>query len=87
MSNHALILHLASGGEPLVFALSEKAAKSLAGRLTVLMSSGGVDNPELADGSTVSVNFGLVATAHLAELPAHTRVYGSAKGAAHGFGT
>ncbi|MGQ0839662.1 hypothetical protein [Actinokineospora sp.] len=85
-SRHALILHLASGGEPLVFALSAKSAKSLAPRLPVLLTSGGVDTPELEDGTTVAVNFGHVVTAHLDDLPAHVRVYGSPNKRT-GFGT
>ncbi|PPK65938.1 hypothetical protein V5P93_000168 [Actinokineospora auranticolor] len=76
-TRHALILHLASGGEPLVYALSDRAAKSLAPRLPVLMASAGVDTPELADGTNAAINFGHVASAHLDTLPAHVRVYGS----------
>ncbi|WP_051386196.1 hypothetical protein [Actinokineospora inagensis] len=83
---HALVLHLASGGEPLVYQLSERSALSLTGRLPVLMSSGGVDNPELADGTSASINFGTVASAHLDRLPAHVRVYGSPDNRTHGFG-
>jgi hypothetical protein len=79
MSNHALILHLAGRAEPLVFALSEKSAKSLVSRLPVLMGSAGVDNPELADGRTVAINFGQVATAHIAELAHNQQAYGTAK--------
>lgn len=73
----ALVLHVAGSGEPLVFALSDKGAKSLASRLGPLMNSGGVDNPELADGSVVSINFGHVVSAHLDDLPPLGRVYGS----------
>ncbi|GGS17839.1 MULTISPECIES: hypothetical protein [Actinokineospora] len=79
MSNHALILHLTGRPEPLVFALSDKSAKSLMTRLPVLMGSAGVDSPELADGSTVAINFGLVATAHIEELPLNQQAYGSPK--------
>jgi hypothetical protein len=81
---NALVLHLASGGEPLVYALSVAAAKGLAGRLQTLMSSGAVDTPELEDGSTATINFALIATAHFDELPP-TRVYGSAKRTERGF--
>ncbi|GLW91955.1 hypothetical protein [Actinokineospora globicatena] len=83
---HALILHLASGGEPLIFSLSERSAKSLTSRLPVLMASGGVDTPELADGTTAAVNFGHVASAHLDTLPAHVKVYGTPSKRSHGFG-
>ncbi|WP_285505107.1 hypothetical protein [Actinokineospora sp. NBRC 105648] len=85
-SRQALLLHLASGGEPLVFSLSDKSAKSLAARLPVLLGSGGVDTLELADGTTVAVSFAHVATAHLDVLPAHVRVYGTPNKKS-GFGT
>jgi hypothetical protein len=84
-SKRALVLHVAGGGEPLVFALSDRGAKSLAGRLGPLMNSGGVDSPELADGSTVTVNFAHVVSAHLDELPPLGRVYGSVTNRGHGF--
>lgn len=79
MSNRALILHLTGRAEPLVFALSDKSAKSLANRLPVLMGSAGVDTPELADGSTVAINFGHVATAHIDDLPINQDAYGRVK--------
>jgi hypothetical protein len=84
-NKRALVLHVAGGAEPLVFALSEKAAKTLVGRLGTLMNSGGVDTPELADGSTVAINFGHVVSAHLDELPPLGRVYGSVTHRGHGF--
>ncbi|MBM7771197.1 hypothetical protein JOD54_001401 [Actinokineospora baliensis] len=83
---HALFLHLSSGGEPLIFSLSERSAKSLGPRLPVLMASGGVDTPELADGTSAAINFGHVASAHLDSLPAHVRVYGTPSNRTHGFG-
>jgi len=86
-AKRALVLHVAGGGEPLVFALSEKGAKSLMNRLGALLNSGGVDTPELADGSTVAVNFGHVVSAHLDELPPLGRVYGSITHRGHGFNT
>jgi hypothetical protein len=85
-SQRNLILHLAAKGEPLVFALSVKSAKSVRNRLSVLMASGGVDTLELEDGNSVSVNFTLVVTAHLDELPANVRAYGSANRKQTGFG-
>jgi hypothetical protein len=76
---NALVLHLASGGEPMVYALSEAAAKGLSGRLQTLMSSGSVDTPELENGAHVTINFGQVAIAHFDELPPMSNVVGSAK--------
>jgi hypothetical protein len=82
---NALVVHLASGGEPLVFALSDAAAKGLANRLHTLMGSGAVDNPELEDGNRVAINFAHVVTAHFDELPPRTQVYGRAGKSSHGF--
>jgi hypothetical protein len=86
-SKRALVLHVAGGGEPLVFALSEKGAANLTTRLNGLLNSGGVDSPELADGSAVVINFAHVVTAHLDELPPLGRVYGSVQRRGHGFNT
>jgi hypothetical protein len=84
-SKRALVLHLAGGGEPLVFALSDDGADDLSSRLSSLMSEGAVHAPALADGTSVSVNFGQVVTAHLDELPPLARVYGSGQPRRHGF--
>jgi hypothetical protein len=84
-NKNALVLHLASGGEPLVYALSESAAKGLASRLQTLMSSGAVDTPETEDGNKVTINFGHVAAAHFDELAPRTQVYGRATKPGHGF--
>lgn len=84
-SKRALILHLAGGGEPLVFALSDDGAAELEENLPDLLTNGAVGRPKLADGSTVAVNFTHVVTAHLDELPPLTRVYGSNLPKKHGF--
>ena len=73
------MLHLSHGGEPLVFALSTKSAENLDSKLTKLVSAGQVDSAELADGSSVSINFKHIATAHLDALPPLARVYGSGR--------
>ncbi len=83
----ALVLHLAGGGEPIVFALSDEGARDLDARLGELLAGGRVDSPELADGSSVAVNFAHVVTAHLDELPPLARVYGSGQPKRHGFAT
>jgi hypothetical protein len=83
----ALVLHLAGGGEPVVFALSEEGTADLTSRLEQLLREGLVHAPALADGSTVAVNFAHVVTAHLDELPSNARVYGSGKARVHGFAT
>jgi hypothetical protein len=84
-SKRALVLHVVGAAEPLVFALADHAATSLETRLGTLLNSGGVDTPELADGSTVAVNFAHVVSAHLDELPPLSRVYGSIQRRGHGF--
>ncbi|OLF07578.1 hypothetical protein BLA60_27055 [Actinophytocola xinjiangensis] len=86
-SKRALVLHVSTGGEPLVFALSEQGASDLDTKLTDLLAEGKVYAPALADGSTVAVNFAHVATAHLDELPPLARVYGSGQPKRHGFAT
>ena len=86
-SKRALVLHLAGGGEPLVFALSDDGTKELESKLPDLLSAGAVGTPKLADGSTVAVNFAHVVTAHLDDLPPLTRVYGSDLPKKHGFAT
>jgi hypothetical protein len=86
-SKRALVLHLAGGGEPLVFALSDDGATEIEPKLPDLLGSGAVGRPKLADGSTVVVNFAHVVTAHLDELPPLTRVYGSDLPKKHGFAT
>ena len=78
-SRQVLVLHLATGGEPLVFAVSTRAGKSLLPRFSVLMGSGGVETTELEDGTSVAINFAHVASAHFDEFPAHARVYGTPK--------
>ncbi len=87
MSEHkrALVLHLAGVAEPLVFALSDKGAKSLLGRIGPMLNSGAVDSLELADGSAVAINFGHVVSAHLDDLPPLGRIYGSVTHRGHGF--
>ena len=86
-SKRALVLHLAGGGEPLVFALSDEGAADLEKKLPDLLGAGQVARPQLADGSSVVVNFAHVVTAHLDELPPLTRVYGSGVPKKHGFAT
>lgn len=83
----ALVLHVSTGGEPLVFALSEDGAADLDTKLADLLAEGRVHSPALADGSTVAVNFAHVVTAHLDELPPLARVYGSGQPKRHGFAT
>ena len=86
-SKRALVLHVSTGGEPLVFALSDDGARDLEAKLTELLADGRVYAPKLADGSTVAVNFAHVVTAHLDELPPLARVYGSGQQKRHGFAT
>jgi hypothetical protein len=84
-AKNALVLHLAHGGEPLVYALSEAAARNLEPRLSKLLMSGGVDSPELQDGGTVSINFGHVVSAHFDQFPPLSHIYGG-KHRQRGFG-
>lgn len=83
----ALVLHLAGANEPVVFALSDDAARDLEPELTQLLRDGSIHAPTLADGSTVAVNFSHVVTAHLDEVEPNARIYGNAKPRRHGFAT
>jgi hypothetical protein len=83
----ALVLHLAGGGEPVVFALSDEAATELATDLPRQLNERLVTGVKLADGTTAAVNFAQVVTAHLDELHPLARIYGSGQSRKHGFAT
>jgi hypothetical protein len=89
MADHkrALVLHLAGGSDPVVFALSEEGAAELATDLPRQLKEGLVAGVKLADGTTAAVNFAQVVTAHLDELHPLARIYGSGQARKHGFAT
>ncbi|MEU5264906.1 hypothetical protein [Amycolatopsis sp. NPDC021455] len=72
----ALVLHLATGGEPLLFALTTEESGKLAGRLSQLVKAGAVETVTTKDDSTVAINFGHVAAAYIDDLNRKSKVFG-----------
>ncbi|OXM71134.1 hypothetical protein [Amycolatopsis vastitatis] len=72
----ALVLHLATGGEPLLFALTTEESGKLAGKLTQLVKAGAVETVTTKDHQEVAINFAHVAAAYLDDLTRKTTVFG-----------
>ncbi|HEV7979373.1 hypothetical protein [Amycolatopsis sp.] len=72
----ALVLHLAAGGEPLLFALLPEESAKLEGRLSQLLKSGAVETVVTKDDSKVTINFGHVAAAYIDDLQRKGKVFG-----------
>ncbi len=72
----ALVLHLATGGEPLLFALTTEESAKLTGRLTQLVRAGAVETVTTKDHSEVAVNFAHVAAAYVDDLTRKSTVFG-----------
>lgn len=72
----ALVLHLATGGEPLLFALTTEESGKLAGRLAQLLKSGAVETVTTKDDSAVAINFAHVAAAYIDDLARKSKVFG-----------
>jgi hypothetical protein len=72
----ALVLHLATGGEPLLFALTTEESGKLAGRLAQLVKAGAVETVTTKDDSAVAVNFAHVAAAYIDDLNRKGKVFG-----------
>ena len=64
----ALVLHLATGGEPLIFPLAADSAPPVQEKLADLLRHGSVHSVETRDGNVVSVNFAHVAAAYVDDL-------------------
>lgn len=60
-----LVLHLATGGEPLLFALTTEESGKLAGRLAQLVKAGAVETVTTKDHPAVAINFAHVAAAYV----------------------
>jgi hypothetical protein len=75
-SKPALILHLATGGEPLVFALAPESADELAKKLHLLLEHGSVETIQTKEESKISVNFAQVAVAYVEDLQRRGKVFG-----------
>lgn len=72
----ALVLHLRSGSEPLLFALSTQEYESLTAKLPQLVNGGEVETLHTKNGSNVTVNFAHVAVAYLDDLQRGSKVFG-----------
>ncbi|MFF1608665.1 hypothetical protein ACFVYA_12850 [Amycolatopsis sp. NPDC058278] len=72
----ALVLHLATGGEPLLFALTTEESGKLAGKLAQLVQTGAVESVTTKDDSVVAINFAHVAAAYIDDLARKSTVFG-----------
>lgn len=72
----ALVVHLATGGEPLVFALTDEVADELQPRLPALLQHGKTESVRTKDESRVNVNFAHVAVAYVDDLQRKGKVFG-----------
>lgn len=72
----ALVLHLATGGEPLVFAVTSDEADDLAKKLHLLLEHGSVETVRTKEDTTVVVNFAHVAAAYVEDLQRKGKVFG-----------
>ncbi|WP_236790080.1 hypothetical protein [Amycolatopsis sp. GM8] len=72
----ALVLHLASGGEPLLFALPEEGLAELASRLPLWLEHGSTESVQTKEEFRISVNFAQVAVAYIDDLQRKGKVFG-----------
>lgn len=72
----ALVLHLATGGEPLVFAVTGEEADDLAKKLHLLLERGSVETVRTKEDTAVVVNFAHVAAAYIEDLQRKGKVFG-----------
>ncbi|WP_116049007.1 hypothetical protein [Amycolatopsis palatopharyngis] len=72
----ALVLHLAAGGETLMFALPPDDYEELEQELRTLLVKGTVRAVHTKDGATVAINFANVAVAYIDDLQRKGKVFG-----------
>ncbi|MCP2255564.1 hypothetical protein LY13_004342 [Prauserella aidingensis] len=72
----ALVLHLVSGGEPLVFPLHADAVDEVTSQVNLYLDHGSVQSIRDADDRTVHVNFAHVAAAYVDDLQRSGKVFG-----------
>ncbi|GHE99579.1 hypothetical protein GCM10017786_35950 [Amycolatopsis deserti] len=72
----ALVLHLATGGEPLLFALPPEDVDELEKDLHLHLEHGSVQTVRTKEGSRVTVNFAHVAVAYIDDLQRKNKVFG-----------
>lgn len=72
----ALVLHLTTGSEPLLFALPQEGLETLRKRLPLWLDHGSTEQVATQDGATISVNFGHVAVAYVDDLQRRGKIFG-----------
>lgn len=72
----ALVLHLASGGEPLLFALAPDDVDQLSKQLHLHVEHGSTQTVRTKDGMSVAVDFSHVAVAYIDDLQRKGKVFG-----------
>ncbi|MEC3975686.1 hypothetical protein [Amycolatopsis sp. H20-H5] len=72
----ALVLHLSTGGEPLLFALDAKETQRLEADLTHIVKTGAVTSVQTQDSAKVTINFSQVAVAYIDDLQRKGKVFG-----------
>lgn len=73
----ALVLHLSSGPEPLLIAVSADSTDELAASLPELIRRGTVETITAANGTEFAVNFAHVVAAHVDAVSGLGKLYGS----------
>jgi hypothetical protein len=73
----ALVLHLASGNEPLLVSVPSDSVDDLVASLPDLIRKGQVESIGTANGSSIAVNFAHVLAAHVDAIPGIGQIYGS----------
>ncbi|EID54141.1 hypothetical protein [Saccharomonospora xinjiangensis] len=72
----ALVLHLVSGGDPLVFTLRADDVPELRTQLHLHLEHGAVETVHTAEDRAVIVNFAHVAAAYIDDLQRQGKVFG-----------
>jgi hypothetical protein len=72
----ALVLHLAAGGEPLLFALPPEESSRLEEKLVEFITTGAVETIRNNEGAAVAVNFKHVVAAYIDDLQRKGKVFG-----------
>jgi hypothetical protein len=73
----ALVLHLASGTEPLLVSVPGESVEELVASLPDLIRKGQVESIATTNGSSMAVNFAHVLAAHVDAIPGIGQIYGS----------
>lgn len=71
-----LVVHLATGGEPLMFALRPEDRAELEKKLYLLLEHGSVESVRTKEDTTVTINFAHVAAAYVDDQRQKGRVFG-----------